>query len=418
MTIRLSTLDNGVRVVTEELHDARSVTTGFWVGVGARDEAPAVAGASHFLEHLLFKGTEARTAAQIAEAVDAVGGEMNAFTAQECTAYYTRLPVGQLVLGLDILCDVLWAPAFRPQEVEAERQVILEEIAMEEDTPDDRVITLLGEALFPEHPLGREVLGSRGSIGAMTRDAIRGFHDEWYRPANLVVAVAGAVTHDDVVDGVARRLAGIDGGVAPVRSSPTEAPRALEVLKSRTEQSHLAIGVRALSKGDPDRFALAVANVVLGGGMSSRLFQTIREDRGLAYNVYSYPSSYTDCGALVIYAGTAPARLAEVHGLVQSELDRLLADGITDSELRVAKGYLEGSTVLGLEDSGGCMSRIGKAVLVHGDVFEVEEVLARYRAVTRADVHRALERVLGPGERSVAVVGPQSRREVERALSA
>src|SRR4051794_14272541 len=217
---------------------ARSVTTGFWVGVGARDEPDAVAGASHFLEHLLFKGTDSRTAAQIAQAVDAVGGEMNAFTAQECTAYYTRLPAGQLVLGLDILCDVLWAPAFRPHEIEAERQVILEEIAMEEDTPDDRVITLLGEALFPDHPVGREVLGTRESIAAMTREDIRGFHDEWYRPANLVVAVAGAVEHDEVVDGVTRRLAGIEGGHPPVRVAPAEAPRRLEVLKRRAEQSH------------------------------------------------------------------------------------------------------------------------------------------------------------------------------------
>jgi predicted Zn-dependent peptidase len=416
LTIRLTTLPNGVRVVTEELPQSRSVTTGFWVGVGARDEAPAVAGASHFLEHLLFKGTDSRTAAQIAEAVDAVGGEMNAFTAHESTAYYTRLPAGHLVLGLDILCDVLWAPAFRPHEIEAERQVILEEIAMEEDTPDDRVITLLGEALFPDHPLGREVLGTRESIGAMTREDIRGFHDEWYRPANLVVAVAGNVPHDEVVDGVSRRLAGIEGGAAPTRAEPAAAPKPLEVLKRRAEQSHLAVGVRGLPKGDDDRFALAVANVVLGGGMSSRLFQTIREERGLAYSVYSYASSYSDCGALIVYAGTAPQRLGEVHGLVQQELDRLLEDGITDSELRVAKGYLEGSTVLGLEDSGGCMDRIGKAVLSHGDVLPVDEVLARFRAVTRADVARAVERVLGPGERSVAVVGPQSKRQVEATL--
>jgi predicted Zn-dependent peptidase len=176
------------------------------------------------------------------------------------------------------------------------------------------------------------------------------------------------------------------------------------------------VGVRALPKGDPDRFALAVANVALGGGMSSRLFQSIREERGLAYSVYSYTGTYEDCGALVVYAGTSPERLGEVHGLVQDELDRLLADGISDAELRVAKGYLEGSTVLGLEDSGGCMSRIGKSVLVHGDVISLDEVLARYRAVTRADVQRVVERVLGPGERSVAVVGPQSRKQVEATL--
>jgi len=415
--VLLTTLPNGVRVVTEALPEARSVTTGFWVGVGARDEAPAVAGASHFLEHLLFKGTDSRTAAQIAEAVDAVGGDMNAFTAQEYTAYYTRLPAGQLVLGLDILCDVLWAPAFRPSEIEAERQVILEEIAMEEDTPDDRVLTLLAEALFPDHSLGREVLGTRESVATMTRDDIRGFHDAWYRPANLVVAAAGAVTHDEVVDGVARRLAGVDGGESPARVAPVAPPRRLEVLKRRVEQSHLAIGVRGLPKRDPDRFALAAANVAFGGGMSSRLFQTIREERGLAYSVYSYPASYSDCGAFVVYAGTAPARLREVHDIIQAELDRLLEDGITESELRVAKGYLEGSMVLGVEDSGGSMSRIGKAVLVHGDVLEIDEVLARYRAVTLADVRRAVERVVGGVERTVAVVGPLSRKQVEATLA-
>jgi predicted Zn-dependent peptidase len=406
MTIRLSTLPNGVRVVTEAMPDARSVTTGFWVGVGARDEPDEVAGASHFLEHLLFKGTESRTAAQIAEAVDAVGGEMNAFTAHEYTGYYTRLPAGHLVLGLDILCDVLWAPAFREHEIEAERQVILEEIAMEEDTPDDRVMTLFAEALFPDHPLGREVLGTRTSITGMTRESIRGFHDRWYRPANLVVAVAGAITHDEVLDAVERRLAGVEGGQEPERKPPELDPQRRVHLKRRGEQAHLAVGVRALAKADPDRFPLAIANVVLGGGMSSRLFQRIREERGLAYAVYSYPASYADTGALVVYAGTSPGNLAEVHDLVHEELDRLLEDGITDAELRVAKGYLEGSTVLGLEDSGGCMSRIGKSVLVHGEVLDVDEVLARYRAVTLADVRRAVERTLGETQRTVAVVGP------------
>jgi predicted Zn-dependent peptidase len=419
MSVQLTTLPNGVRVVTEELPEARSITTGFWVGVGARDEAPAIAGASHFLEHLLFKGTEARTAGQIAEAVDAVGGDMNAFTAQEYTAYYTRLPAGNagLVLGLDILCDVLWAPAFRPAEIEAERQVILEELAMEEDTPDDRVLTLLSEALFPTHALGREVLGTRASIAAMTRDDIRGFHDEWYRPANLVVAAAGAVEHDEVVDGVSRRLAGVEGGVRPTRVAPEAPPRRLEVLKRRAEQVHLAVGARGLARHDPDRFGLAVANVVLGGGMSSRLFQMIREERGLAYSVYSYPASYADCGALVVYAGMSPDNFGEVHRIIESELDRLLEDGITDSELRVAKGYLEGSLVLGVEDSGGSMSRIGKAALVHGDVLDLDEVLERYRAITLADVRRAVERVLGGVERTTAVVGPLSRRQVEGTLS-
>jgi predicted Zn-dependent peptidase len=264
----------------------------------------------------------------------------------------------------------------------------------------------LAEALFPDHALGREVLGTRASLEAMGRDEIRAFHSRWYRPANLVVSAAGALGHDEVVDGVERRFAGVAGGEVPARVAP-QAPSAPSIVERRSvEQAHLAVGFRALARGDHDRFALAVANQILGGGMSSRLFQRIREERGLAYNVLSYPVAYVDTGALVIYAGTAPVRLEEVRGLVDVELDRFLADGPTDVELRVAKGYLAGSTVLGLEDSGGCMSRIGKAVLNFGAVYDVEELLARYRAVTLADVRRVTERVLG-GERSVAVLGPK-----------
>lgn len=284
---------------------------------------------------------------------------------------------------------------------------------MEEDTPDDRVLTLLAEAMFPDHPLGREVLGTRESIASMTRDDIRSFHGEWYRPANLVVAAAGACTHDEVVDGVERRFAGIEGGRPPDRTSPSAPAVPLAVVRRRGEQAHLALGLPGLARSDPDRFALAVANQVLGGGMSSRLFQSIREERGLAYNVFSYPMSYADCGALVLYAGCSPSRFDEVLGLVHAELDRLLADGVTESELRVAKGYLAGSTVLGLEDSGGCMSRIGKALLSYGNVLEVDELLASYAAVTSADVRRVVERVLGDGVRSLAVVGPMSRSQVE-----
>jgi predicted Zn-dependent peptidase len=404
-------------VVTEDVPSAHSVATGFWVGVGARDEGPELAGVSHFLEHLLFKGTEARTAASIAEAVDAVGGEMNAYTTHEYTAYYTRLPAGQLTLGLDLLSDVLWAPAFRPREIEAERQVILEELLAEEDCPDDRVYTLLAEAMFPDHPLGAEVLGSEASIRGLAREQIRGFHAHWYRPANLVVAAAGRLDHDEVVAGVERRFAGGEGGEAPSRRPPAGRARRLAVLTRPTEQAYVAVGVPALDRHDDDRFALAVANQVLGGGMSSRLFQTIREDRGLAYSVGSSVSSYTDAGALVASAGTTPARVPEVLGLVHAELDRILEGGVTENELRVAKGYLEGSSLLGLEDAGSRMGRIGDAMLAHGDVMEIDEVLARFRTVGRADVARVLGRVLDGAARTVAVVGPVQPARLEELVA-
>lgn len=391
--------------------DARSISTGIWVGVGGRDEPPALAGASHFLEHLLFKGTEGRSASEIAEAVDAVGGEMNAYTTLEYTAFDTRLPAGQLDLGLDLLCDVVFQPAFRPAELEAERQVILEELLMEEDTPDDRVLGVLADAQFPAHPLGREVLGTRETISAMDGAAISAFHDEWYRPANVVVACAGAVDHDEVVAGVARRLRALEGGRAPVRVAPTTPAEPLKLLRRRTEQVHLAVGARALPRHDPGRVALAVANQVLGGGLSSRLFQEIRERRGLTYSVYSYATAWSDAGALVVYAATAPSRAVEVLGLLHGELDRLAAGGITGRELEVAVGCLAGSTVLGLEDSGSRMARIGKALLVDGSVIGIDEVVERFLAVTIEDVSRVVARVLGSGERTVAVIGPVSKRE-------
>jgi predicted Zn-dependent peptidase len=405
-------------VVTETLPWARSVATGFRVGVGARDEDLPLAGASHFLEHLLFKGTETRTAAQIAEAVEAVGGEMNAHTGREDTAYYTRLPSGHLTLGLDILSDVILAPAFRPGEIEAERQVILEEIAMDEDAYEDRVLTLLAASLFPGHPLGREVAGTRASIEAMTREQIAGFHARWYRPANLVVSAAGAIDHEEVVDGVARRFGAVEGGEQPTRVAPTKAPKPLSVLRRRSEQVHVAIGMRALSRFDDDRYALDVADQILGGGTASRLFQTIREERGLAYSVYSFTSELSDTGELAVYAGTAPGRFDEVLGLLRAELARFTADGPRESELQVAKGFIEGSIQLAGESVAGTMSGIGRSVLYRDEVVAVDEQLARYRAVTLADVRRVIQRVLGGGQPTVAVVGPVTKSEVERKFAA
>lgn len=408
MTIRTTALAGGARVVTEAMAHARSVSCGFWVGVGARDEDDNLAGASHFLEHLLFKGTEDRSASEIAEAVEAVGGEMNAYTTHEHTAYHTRLPASELGLGLDLLGEVFARPAFRPTEVEAERQVILEELLMEEDCHEERVHSVLAETMFPSHPLGREVLGTRQSIGDLSRDDIAAFHQAWYRPANLVVAAAGALDHDEVVAVVERHLAGAGAGTAPVRRRPVVPPRPVQALTQPSEQAHVAVGLAALDCHDDDRHALAVANQVLGGGTASRLFRTIREERGLAYSVYSYVSAYSDAGTWVAAAACAPARMPEVLGLIQGELDRIFEHGITEAELAVATGYLAGSTALALEDSGSCMGRIATSLLVHGKVAPVPEVLDRYRRVSVEDVSRVLARVAGAGDRSLAVLGPRS----------
>jgi predicted Zn-dependent peptidase len=398
-------LTSGVRVVTERMPEARSVSIGMWFGVGSRDEPAEIAGASHFLEHLLFKGTEERSARAIAMAVDAVGGEMNAYTSREHTAYYLRLPVAELDRGLALLADVVGRPAFRPHELDAEREVIVEELLLSEDTPDDLVLTTLYESLFPAHPLGRETLGTRDTVEAMTRDEVAGFHGRWYRPSNIVVAAAGDLDHGQVVAGVADLLADGGAGERPGRSAPPADPVPLVVVDRPTEQTHMAVGWRSLPIGHPDRYALWVGNHVLGGGMSSRLFQEIREERGLAYTVYSTPSGYSDAGSLVVYTGTTPGRLGELLDTLDGVIDGLLADGITAEEHAVAVGYLEGSMLLGLEDSGSRMARLGSGLITRDEIIPVEEHIRSIRAVTPEDVLRVLRQVLG-GRRAVAAVGP------------
>jgi predicted Zn-dependent peptidase len=402
--IRETRLANGIRLVTERMPEARSVSLGVWVGVGGRDEPDELAGASHFLEHLLFKGTPTRSARQIAELVDATGGEMNAFTTREHTAYYTRLPAAQADLGLDILGDVLTEPAFRPHEVDAERQVIVEEILMNLDVPEDHVHTLLAEALFPGHPLGREVLGTRETVEAATRDQIAEFFGRWYLPRNLVVVAAGDLDHDHVVDRLDASLGRLVGGERPVRRVPAVDVEPRLVLDDPTEQVHVAMGWRGVDHHDDDRYALTIANQILGGGMASRLFQQVREERGLCYSVYSWASTYADAGTAGIYAGTAPSRLPEVLSVIDDEVAKLVASGVTEGELAVAKGFVEGSLVLGLEDSGSRMARLGRSLMARDEIVTVEDQLARIRAVTADQVAAVAARVFG-GPRALAVIG-------------
>ena len=398
-------LANGLSVISEHMPASAAASLGFWVDAGSRDEQPEIAGASHFLEHLLFKGTDTRSAHEIAQAVEAVGGEMNAFTTKEYTAFYIRLLAEDLNLALDILSDIVWTPAFRTEEIDAERQVILEEINMHEDEPSDLVHDLCQEALYPDHPLGREVLGDRATITAMQRDQIRGYWAEYYRPQSIVVAAAGGVDHEELVEGVEKRFAGPDGA-GPLRSAlPLSPPLPLRVDNRPTEQAHLVIGMRAPARDDDDRFALAVLNQLLGGGMSSRLFQEVREKRGLAYSVYSYRGGYLETGMLAIYAGTAPSRAQTVLDVVNTELERLVQEEIPARELDVARGHVKGSVVLSLEDTSSRMSRIGRGQLVHGHVMTMHELIERTEAVTAADVRRVIEAVVA-GPRTLAVVGP------------
>jgi predicted Zn-dependent peptidase len=402
---------SGLRVVTEALPELRSVTLGAWVGSGARDEQGAEWGASHFLEHLLFKGTEQRSAREIAESIESVGGEMNAFTTHEQTVFYVRVPDVQFGPAFDVLADVLWNPAFRADDVESERRVILEEIGMRDDTPDDLVHDLFASAIFPDHPLGREVLGSEASITAMARDDIAAYHLAHYVPSNVVFAAAGNLTHEAVVERIDARF---PAGPAsrPARPRPeTVAPQPVVVLNRDTEQAHVVIGVRALAALDPDRYALTVVNQVLGGGMSSRLFQEIRETRGLAYSVFSYPASFDDAGYLAIYAGTAPDRVPETLSVIDGELDRLVKAGLSDTEIGGAKGHLVGSLAMSLETSASRMRRLGRSELIEGEIPSLEELIARVEAVTADDVARVVDRVFAGAPRTLAVVGPHSADE-------
>jgi predicted Zn-dependent peptidase len=408
-------LPSGVRIVTETMASVRSVALGFWIGIGSRDERPDEAGCSHFLEHLLFKGTETRSARDIAEALDAVGGEMNAFTSKELTCFYARVVDRDLPLATEILADMLCAAANTDEDVDAEREVVLSEIDIHLDSPDDLVHSDLAELLLPGHPLALETLGSVDAITGMPRDRIHHYYESHYRPANLTVAAAGNVDHDEVVRMVDTFVGdlGRPGGDPPGRSAPERwGTGAVTVRHRPTEQAHVLLGGRGLVAQDPRRHALRVLNTLLGGGMSSRLFQEIRESRGLAYTTYSYTSGYSDAGTFGAYAGATPRKVDEVLEVMTAELEGL-ASSITADEVERAKGALKGGMVLGLEDTGSRMSRIGKAVCTGAELLTVDEVTARVDAVTVDDVRAVADEVFA-GPRSLAVVGPYDEDDRDR----
>ena len=412
--VRRTVLPGGLRVVTEHVPGVRSASIGVWVGVGSRDEGPTVAGAAHFLEHLLFKATPTRSALQIAEAVDAVGGELNAFTAKEQTCYYAHVLDEDLPLAVDVVSDVVLNGLCRPVDVDVERQVVLEEISMRDDDPEDLVGDSFLTALFGDHPVGRPVIGTVDSIEEMTATQLRGFHLRRYRPDRMVVAVAGNIEHEHTVELVHRAFGDrLDPLCAP-------APRREGRFRSRStpqlyrnyrdsEQVHLVFGVRAFGRHEGHkRWPLSILNTVLGGGLSSRLFQRIREERGLAYSVYSSVDTFADTGAFSVYLGCQPENLGEVASLARGVLEEVAADGITDAECARAKGSLRGGLVLGLEDSGSRMNRIGRSELSYGNHRSVSETLARIDAVSTEEVS-AIAASLLARPYAAALAGPYRR---------
>jgi len=412
--VRRTVLPGGLRVITEFLPAVRSVALGIWVGVGSRDEDHAHAGATHYLEHLLFKGTSRRTALEISAEMDAVGGEMNAFTAKEYTCYYARVLDADLPLAVDVLSDMVTSSLITPKDVDAERNVVLEEIAMNEDDPSDTAHEAFTAKLFGDTPLGRPILGTVDSINAITRDQIFEHYRARYTPEHLVVAAAGNLDHDTVVQLVAQSFgSALERAAEPVPPRlysgnggfGAEAGVGTTLVSRGIEQANLVLGCEALARTDDRRFALGVLNAAFGGGMSSRLFQEVREKRGLAYSVYSFAAQHADTGMWGIYVGCLPAKADEVLAICTEEITRVVEGGLTDAELARGKGQVRGSIVLGLEDPSSRMSRLGKSELVYPRLEPVDEVLTSIDAVTHDDVRAVAVEIL-TRPKALAVVGP------------
>jgi predicted Zn-dependent peptidase len=419
--IKRTVLPGGLRIVTEAMPGVRSASVGIWVGVGSRDETPSVAGTSHFLEHLLFKGTRKRSALDIAMAMDTIGGEFNAFTEKEHTCFYATVLDQQLPVAVDIIADVVLNATIAAADVDIERTVVLEEIAMRDDDPSDLVHDEFAAALFGDAPLGRSILGSEESINQLSRKQIHGYYSRRYRPSEMVVSVAGNIDHGEVVRlvraGFAGRLSDGDVGAEPrpdrrLHRAPAQPVR---VVADDTEQANIVLGSMGLSRFDDRRFVLGVLTTAIGGGMSSRLFQQIREQRGLAYSTYSFTSSYAGDGLFGLYAGCQPGKADEVVSIMKAVLDSVASDGLSADEIERGKGQLCGGMVLGLEDSGSRMSRIGKAELTYGDVLGLDDLLGLIQSVTSEQVND-LAAELAAQPTCLTVVGPFGEHDFDAAL--
>ena len=398
----LTTLDSGVRVVTEAMPSVRSIALGFWVRTGSRDEGHGEAGISHFLEHLLFKGTERFSSRQIDEEFDAMGAEVNAGTGKETTSVYSRFLDGHLERAFDVLQDIVLRPSY--PDIESERQVVIEEIAMYEDEPQDKVHDVLAEAIFGDHPLGRPIIGRAEVVSSVPVPEIAAWHDGRYVPENIVVAAAGNLEHDRIVELVQSAVPG-ERPAPPRAVSPNGVSPSLRFFRKDTEQYHLCLGGPGIPRGDDRRFALRVLDTILGGSTSSRLFQEVREKRGLAYSVYSYASHYADTGQVALYVGTRPDNVSEALDVIGSELRRLAEDGVSEEELERARENVKGRTVLSMESTLTRMNRLGGAVLMDVPLLTVDEVLAAYDAVTIEDVVALARELYRPDRMSAAGVG-------------
>jgi len=423
MSVRRSVLPSGLRIVTEEVASVRSAAIGIWVNVGSRDETPAVAGASHFLEHLLFKGTSRRTALEISSSIESVGGEMNAFTSKEYTCFYARVIDTDLPMAIDVISDLITSSVVSALDVDAERKVVLEEIAMRDDDPSDLVHDLYAETYYGDTQLGRPILGTIDSINNMSRSSIFNYYKKRYLPQDLVVAVAGNIKHKKVVEMVQKALS-VDGfldvtGAPVIRpNAPIKraAQKSVGLISRKTEQAHMFYGMEGVARHDDQRFAMGIMASALGGGMSSRLFQEIREKRGLAYSVYAYAQQFAGSGQIGFYAGCKPDKALEVLEIIREVLAEVADNGMSHEEIERAKGAVRGSLVLSQEDSGSRMSRIGKNEIVYGHVMGFDDILKAVTRVNEQDIRKIANAYLTRTP-TLALVGPfKSTAKFEKVL--
>jgi predicted Zn-dependent peptidase len=412
----LTVLPNGLRVITESMPAVRSVAVGCWVDTGTRDENATEAGASHFLEHLLFKGSERYSARYIAETFDAIGAESNAFTSKDHTCFWARLLDQDLEVGLDLLAEMLQMPAFRQNEIDSERSVVIEEINMNEDDPADVAFEEFNRAVFAGHPLAAPVLGTRESIRGIGRQDLQGYWGRRYGTESTVLALAGSIEHQRAVELAAKLFGGWSGGDHQHLLRPSSPPPGVGLVPRDTEQAHLVIGGPAINRLDERRFAFDVLNHVLGGGMSSRLFLTIREDRGLAYAIYSFRMAHAETGAWGVYVGTTPQQAATCLDLIEEQIEGVVTDGITEEELVRAKGSMRGALALSTEDPNSRMIRLGRDEIAGAPHLSVDERLARLDAVTLEDVRQVAATVLA-GRRVIGAVGPFAAGDLDRWVS-
>ncbi|MFM8627947.1 MAG: M16 family metallopeptidase [Candidatus Nanopelagicus sp.] len=417
-------LPSGLRIVTEEERSVRSAAFGIWVNVGSRDESLSTAGASHFLEHLLFKGTKRRSALEVSSAIEAVGGETNAFTSKEYTCFYARVIDKDLPLAVEVISDLITSSNVKQADVDAERKVVLEEIAMRDDDPSDLIHDLFLEKYYGDTPLGRPILGTVKSINSMSRSTVFNYYKKRYLPQDLVVAVAGNIKHKNIVSLVEEALSK-DDFLNQAKSSfiiresknvKVAGKAQVALLDRKTEQAHLVYGVPGIARDDKRRFALSILSSALGGGMSSRLFQEIREKRGLAYSTYAYNQQFAGSGVLTFYVGCKPDKADEAIRVIQGILQDVAQHGLSMEEITRAKGAVSGALVLSQEDTGSRMTRIGKSELVYGQVLSFDEILREIAEVTPEQIKEIARQIL-PVSPTLAVVGPfRSTSKFERLI--